>query len=40
VIGFIPWGEYNAIEAVAVDDAGNIYCGFTNVPNFRRFVRN
>jgi len=20
VLGFIPWGEYNAIEAVAVDD--------------------
>ncbi len=40
VIGFIPWGEYNAIEAVAVDDAGNIYAGFTNTQNFRRFVRN
>jgi len=40
VIGFIPWGEYNAIEAVAVDDAGNIYAGFTNVPNFRKFARN
>ena len=39
VVGFIPWGEYNAIEAVAVDDAGNIYAGFTNVPNFRRFVK-
>jgi len=40
VIGFIPWGEYNAIEAVAVDDAGNIYAGFTNVPNFRKFAKN
>lgn len=40
VIGFIPWGEYNAIEAVTVDDAGNIYAGFTNVPNFRKFARN
>jgi DNA-binding beta-propeller fold protein YncE len=40
VIGFVPWGEYNAIEAVAVDDAGNIYAGFTNVPNFRKFAKN
>ncbi|HTC84910.1 MAG TPA: peptidyl-alpha-hydroxyglycine alpha-amidating lyase family protein [Rhizomicrobium sp.] len=40
VIGFIPWGEYNAIEAVAVDNAGNIYAGFTNVPNFRKFAKN
>ena len=40
VIGFIPWGEYNAIEAVAVDDKDNIYTGFTNVPNFRRWVKN
>jgi DNA-binding beta-propeller fold protein YncE len=39
VIGFIPWGEYNAIEAVTVDDAGNIYAGFTNVPNFRKFAK-
>jgi len=39
VIGFIPWGEYNAIEAVAVDDKDNIYTGFTNVPNFRRWVK-
>ena len=40
VIGFIPWGEYNAIEAVAVDDQDNIYTGFTNVPNFRKFAKN
>jgi DNA-binding beta-propeller fold protein YncE len=40
VLGFIPWGEYNAIEAVAVDRDGNIYTGFTNVPNFRRWVKN
>lgn len=40
VQGFIPWGEYNAIEAVAVDDGGNIYVGFTNVPNFRKFTKN
>jgi len=40
VIGFIPWGEYNAIEAVAVDNKGNIFAGFTNVPNFRKFAKN
>ncbi|HWY63101.1 MAG TPA: peptidyl-alpha-hydroxyglycine alpha-amidating lyase family protein [Rhizomicrobium sp.] len=40
VVGFIPWGEYNAIEAVVTDDAGNIYAGFTNVPNFRKFSKN
>jgi DNA-binding beta-propeller fold protein YncE len=40
VIGFIPWGEYNAIEAVAVDKDGNIFAGFTNVPNFRKFAKN
>ena len=39
VIGFIPWNEYNTIEGVAVDDAGNIYAGFTNTMNFRRFVK-
>jgi sugar lactone lactonase YvrE len=40
VVGFIPWGEYNAIEAVVTDDAGNIYAGFTNTQNFRKFARN
>jgi DNA-binding beta-propeller fold protein YncE len=40
VLGFIPWGEYNAIEAVAVDNKGDIFAGFTNVPNFRKFVKN
>jgi hypothetical protein len=40
VLGYIPWGEYNAIEGVAVDREGNIFAGFTNVPNFRRFVKN
>jgi DNA-binding beta-propeller fold protein YncE len=40
VLGFIPWGEYNAIEAVAVDNKGNIFAGFTNVPNFRKFAKN
>jgi hypothetical protein len=40
VLGFIPWGEYNAIEAVAVDNRDNIYAGFTNSPNFRKFSKN
>jgi sugar lactone lactonase YvrE len=40
VEGYLPWGEYNAIEAVAVDKDGNIFAGFTNVPNFRKFVKN
>ena len=35
VLGYLPWGEYNAIEGVAVDNDGNIFAGFTNVPNFR-----
>ena len=39
VVGFIPWEEYNTIEAVAVDRRGNIYAGFTNTQNFRRFVK-
>lgn len=39
VLGFIPWSEYNTIETVAVDAQDNIYAGFTNVPNFRRFVK-
>ena len=40
VIGFIPWGECNAIEAMVTDDAGNIHAGFTNVSNFRKFSEN
>ena len=28
------------VEAVAVDKDDNIYTGFTNVPNFRRWVKN
>jgi len=40
VLGYLPWGEYNAIEGVAVDRDGNIFAGFTNVPNFRKFVKN
>jgi sugar lactone lactonase YvrE len=39
VIAFIPWPEGNTLEAVAADDAGNVYGGFTNTMNFRRFVK-
>jgi hypothetical protein len=30
--------EVNGLEAVAVDDAGNVYGGYTNTLNFRRWV--
>lgn len=40
VIAFIPWNEGNTLEGVAADDAGNVYGGFTNTLNFRRFVKN
>ena len=36
---FIPWNETNTLEGVAADDAGNVYGGFTNTLNFRRFVK-
>ena len=39
MIGFIPWGEYNAIEAIAVDRNDNMYVGFTNVPRVRKFAK-
>jgi sugar lactone lactonase YvrE len=39
VTAFIPWGETNTLEGVAADDQGNIYGGFTNTLNFRRFVK-
>jgi sugar lactone lactonase YvrE len=39
VTAFIPWTETNTLEGVATDDAGNIYGGFTNTLNFRRFVK-
>jgi len=39
VAEFIPWSEGNTIEAVAADDQGNVYGGFTNTMNFRRFVK-
>jgi DNA-binding beta-propeller fold protein YncE len=36
---FIPWNETNTLEGVASDDAGNVYGGFTNTLNFRRWVK-
>lgn len=39
VTAFIPWSETNTIEGVAADAAGNVYAGFTNTRNFRRFVK-
>ncbi len=39
VAEFIPWPEGNTLEAVAADDQGNVYGGFTNTLNFRRFVK-
>ena len=30
--------EVNALEGVAADDAGNVYGGYTNTLNFRRWV--
>jgi hypothetical protein len=31
--------EVNGLEAVAVDDAGNVYGGYTNTLNFRRWAK-
>ena len=39
VVAYIPWNEGNTLEGVAADDAGNVYGGFTNTLNFRRFVK-
>ncbi len=39
VVAFIPWDETNTLEGVAADDAGNVYAGYTNTLNFRRFVK-
>jgi sugar lactone lactonase YvrE len=39
VVAFIPWNETNTLEGVAADDQGNVYGGFTNTLNFRRFVK-
>ena len=39
VAAFIPWSETNTLEGVAADDEGNVYAGFTNTLNFRKFVK-
>ena len=40
VTAFIPeTKELSSLEGVAADDAGNVYGGYTNTLNFRRFVR-
>ena len=39
VTAFIPWLEPNTVEGVAADDQGNVYVGYTNTLNFRRFVK-
>lgn len=36
---FIPWSETNTLEGVAADGQGNVYGGYTNTLNFRRFVK-
>ena len=41
VMFFIPeTKELNALEGVGADDAGNVYGGYTNTLNFRRWVKN
>ena len=39
VFGYIGWPQTGTLEGVAVDDAGNIYGGYTNTLNFRRWVK-
>jgi streptogramin lyase len=40
VTAYIPeTKELGALEGVASDDAGNVYAGYTNTKNFRRFVK-
>jgi hypothetical protein len=40
VAAFIPeTKELNSLEGVAADDEGNIYGGYTNTLNFRRWVK-
>ena len=40
VTAFIPeTKELGSLEGVAADDAGNVYGGYTNTLNFRRWVR-
>jgi streptogramin lyase len=40
VAAYIPeTKELGALEGVAADDAGNVYAGYTNTKNLRRFVK-
>jgi hypothetical protein len=40
VTAFIPETvELRALEGVAADDQGNVYGGYTNTLNFRRWVK-
>jgi sugar lactone lactonase YvrE len=40
VTAYIPeTAELRALEGVAADDHGNVYAGYTNTLNFRRFVK-
>ena len=40
VAAYIPeTQELGALEGVAADDAGNVYAGYTNTKNLRRFVK-
>ncbi|HEY3642600.1 MAG TPA: peptidyl-alpha-hydroxyglycine alpha-amidating lyase family protein [Xanthobacteraceae bacterium] len=40
VTAYIPeTKELGALEGVGADDAGNVYAGYTNTKNFRRFVK-
>ena len=40
VTGFILESvEVNGLEAVAVDDAGNVFGGYTNTLNFRKWSK-
>jgi sugar lactone lactonase YvrE len=40
VVAYIPeTKELSSLEGVAADDAGNVYGGYTNTLNFRRFVK-
>jgi len=40
VVAFIPeLKEFNSLEGVAADEAGNVYGGYTNTLNFRRWVK-
>ena len=40
VLAYIPeTNELGALEGVAADDAGNVYGGYTNSKNLRRFIK-